>query len=239
MPGRLLSVRVVEVMVAITVASIVCLLAGPYLYRLWRRERLRAAAQQVYTLAVAARLKAVKSNEQVVLWIQPATRLMVAWTDAPPCNFIQDPGEPTFLHLRLRTGVFFQAPDGDEVGGRNSVAFDTYSGDPEITDRIVFRPDGTLVAPQNPNSKTPMRPSRYTTTIPYGSVNCSPGDSCRGVYLSDRRLTGEGEKGNAFRVSVGDFGPLGRVSVLKWLPRSEGGNPGEDNYVPPPWKWVD
>ncbi len=239
LPGRRLSGHVVEVMVAITVAGIVCLLAGPYLYRLWRRERLRVAAREVYTLAVAARLKAVKLNEQVVLWIEPASRLMVAWTDAPPYNFIQDPGEPTILHMRLRTGIFLQAPDGDEVGGRNAVAFDTYNGDPEIVDRIVFRPDGTLVAPQSPNSKTPMRPARYTATVPYGSVNCSPGDSCRGVYLSDRRLTGAGEKGNTFRVSVGDFSPLGRISILKWLPRSEGGNSGENNYVPPPWKWVD
>ncbi len=69
-------------MVAIIVASIVCLLAGPYLYRLWRRERLRGAAQEVYTLILAARLKAVRLNEQVVLWINPPTRLIVAWTDA-------------------------------------------------------------------------------------------------------------------------------------------------------------
>jgi hypothetical protein len=239
LPGRYLSGRVVEVMVAITVASIVCLLSGPYLYRLWRRERLRIAAREVHTLVVAARLKAVKLNELVVLWINPSTRLMMAWADAPPYNFIQDPGEPTILHVRLRTGNFFQAPDGDEVGGRDSVAFDTYNGDPEIADRIVFRSNGTLVAPQSPNSKTPTRPARYTATIPYGSVNCSSGDSCRGVYLTDRRLRGAGEKGNAFRVSVGDFGSLGRISILKWLPRSEGGNPGENNYVPPPWKWAD
>ncbi len=226
-------------MVAITVAGIVCLLAGPYLYRLWRRERLRIAAQELYTLVVAARLKAVKFNERVVLWINPSTRLIVAWTDTPPYDFIQEPGEPTLLHLRLRAGTVLQAPGGDEVGGKDSVAFDMYDGDPELVDRIVFRPDGTLVAPQGPNSKTPTRPAKYTSAVPFGSVNCSPGDSCRGVYLSDRPLTGVEEKSNTFRVSVGDFGPIGRISILKWLPLSEGGNFREINYVPPPWKWVD
>ena len=226
-------------MVAIVVASIVCLLAGPYLYRLWRRERLRGAAQQVSTLIIAARLKAVKSNEQVVLWINPPTRLIVAWTDAAPFNFVQDPGEPTVLHLRLPQGVFFQSPNGDEVNGPDSVAFDTYGGDPEIVDRVVFRPDGTLVIPQASNSKAPMRPAAHTATVPYGSINCNPGKTCRGVYLSDRPRAGQPGRSNVFRVSVSDFGTIGRISILKWLPPSDGGNPGENNFVPPPWKWVD
>jgi hypothetical protein len=226
-------------MVAIIVASIVCLLAGPYLYRLWRRERLRGAAQEVYTLIIAARLKAVNLNQRVVLSINPTTRLIVAWTDAAPSNYVQDPGEPTVLHLRLRQGVFFQSPNGDEVNGPDSVAFDTYAGDPEIVDRVVFRPDGTLVIPQAPNSKAPLRPAALTATVPYGSINCNPGKTCRGVYLSDRPRTGQYGEPNVFRVSVSDFGPTGRISILKWLPPSEGGNPGENNFVPSPWKWVD
>ncbi len=225
-------------MVAIIVASIVCLLAGPYLYRLWRRERLRFAAQEVYTHVVAARLKAVKLDQQVLLWINPSTRLLLAWADVAPRNFVQDPGEPTILHVRLRERTVFRAPE-EKVNGPGAVAFDEYRRDPELVDRVVFRPDGTLVPPEAVNSKPPLRPAAYTATVPYGSVNCGPGGSCRGIYLSDRPLPGPGETGNTFRVSVGDFGPTGRISILKWLPRSEGGNPGENNYVPPPWKWVD
>ena len=238
LPERRLSRRVVEVMVAITVASIVCLLAGPYLYRLWRRERLRIATQDVYTLVLAARLKAVKLDQQVVLRINPSANLMSAWTDEAPYNFVQDPGEPTILHLKPRKGTIFRTP-GEEANGPNAVAFDEYLGDPELVDRIVFRPDGTLLPPQSANSKPPLRPAAYTAAVPYGSVNCPAGESCRGVYLSDRLLPSAGEKGNTFRVSVSDFGPTGRISILKWLPRSEGGNPGENDYVPPPWKWVD
>jgi Tfp pilus assembly protein FimT len=227
------------VIVAIVVATIVCLLAGPYLFRLWRRERLRVAAQEVFTLVVAARLKAVKLNQQVVLWINPSTRLIVAWPDAAPLNFVQDPGEPTVLHLRLRLGVYFQSPNGDELNGSDSVAFDTYGGNPEIVDRVVFRPDGTLVIPQGSNSRAPMRPAARTATVPFGSLNCNPGNTCRGIYISDRSRASPEDNPNTFRVSVSDFGPTGRVSLLKWLPPSEGGNPGENNYVPPPWKWVD
>jgi Tfp pilus assembly protein FimT len=226
-------------MVAIIVASIVCLLAGPYLYRIWRRERLRVAAQEVYTLILAARLKAVKLDQQVVLWIDPSTRLIVAWAEAAPFNFVQDAGEPTVLHLRLRTGVFFQSPNDDDVNGGDAVAFDTYGGDTEIVDRLVFRPDGTLLSPQGANSRPPMRPAAHTATVPYGSINCNPGNICRGVYISDRHRTDPQANPNTFRVSVGDFGPTGRVSILKWLPPSEGGNPGENNFVPPPWTWVD
>ncbi len=238
-PERRLSRRAVEGMVAIIVACIVALLAGPYLYRLWRRERLRVAAQEIYTLVVAARLKAVKMNQQVVMWIDPKTRQAVAWGDVPPYNFVQDPGEATVLRFRVRSGVFFRYAPSGEVNGPNSVAFDTYRGDPEVTDRIVFHPDGTLEAPQDPNSKAPMRPRAGIAGVPYGSINCNPGDSCRGIYISDRPGGGPEANRNTFRISVNDFGPTGRVSILKWLPASEGGNHGETNYVPPPWKWVD
>jgi hypothetical protein len=239
-PTGRFSRRVVEAIVAVTVAGIVALLAGPYLYRLWRRERLRMAAQEVYSLVLAARLQAVKLDQQVVLWIDPRTHQAVAWADAFPYNFVKDPGEAEILRLQIRSGVFFRyAPSGDRVNDSKSVSFDTYRGDREIVDRVVFHPDGTLESPQDPNSKPPMRPGVNTPNVPYRSINCNPGDSCRGIYISDRPTGGPEANRNTFRISVNDFGPTGRVSVLKWLPLSEGGNPGETNYVPPPWKWVD
>ena len=238
-PGSGLSKRAVEAMVAIIVASIVCLLAGPYLYRLYRRERLRAAVSEISTTVIAARLKAVRQNQRVILRVDPASRLGLAWADDPPYNFIQDPGEPTILRFRLRSGVFLRyAPSGDRVDGANAVAFDGYLGNADLVDRIVFRPDGTLVAPEDSNSKVPKR-ATVTASVPYGSIDCNPGDSCRGIYVSDRPDSGPEANRNTFRVSVNDFGPTGKVTILKWLPASQGGNRGETNYVPPPWKWVD
>lgn len=231
--------RAVEVIVAMTVAGIVVLLAGPYLYRLWRRERLRIAAQEVYTLVVAARLQAVRLNQQVVLWIDPRSHSSIAWADAAPYNFVRDPEEAPFLRFRVRSGVFFRYEPSGEVNDAKAVSFDTYRGDRDIVDRVVFRPDGTVESPQDPDSKSPMRPAVTTRSVPYGSINCNPDDSCRGIYISDRAAGGLRDNSNTFRISVNDFGPTGRVSILKWLPVSEGGNPGETNYVPPPWKWVD
>lgn len=226
-------------MVAIIVASIVALLAGPYLYRLWRRERLRMAAREITTLVVAARLNAIKVNRQVVVWIDPKTHLAVGWADAPPYNFLQDPGEPTIQKFQVPSSIFFRyAPSGGEVNDENSVAFDGYGGDRELVDRIVFHPDGTIEPPQDPNSKAPLRPGAGAS-VPYGSINCNPGDSCRGIYISDKPIGGPEANRNTFRISVGDFGLTSRISLLKWLPLSEGGAPGETNYVPPPWKWVD
>ncbi|HKA35336.1 MAG TPA: hypothetical protein VKH43_00855 [Thermoanaerobaculia bacterium] len=226
-------------MVAIIVASIVCLLSGPYLYRLYRRERLRMAAQEISTMVLAARLASLKFNEQIVLWIDPAGHVATAWADRPPYNFRQDPGERTLLRFRLRSGVHLRYSPGGAVNGPGAVSFDGYEGDPELADRLVFRPDGTLFPAQSANSKPPRRPARVTARVPFGSIDCNPDNSCRGVYISDRPDGGKEERRNTFRISVNDFGPTGRVTILKWLPESEGGNPGETNYVPPPWKWAD
>ena len=238
-PASRLSKRAVEAMVAIIVASIVCLLAGPYLYRLYRRERLRQAAQEVSTMVLAARLASLRFNRQIVLWIDPVNRVATAWADDLPFNFLQDPDEKTLLRFRLRSGVHFQyAPGGNRVNGPDAICFDGYQGNPDLTDRIVFRPDGTLFPPQSPNSKTPRRPGAVTAKVPFGSIDCNPDDSCRGIYVSDRPGEGIEANRNTFRISVNDFGPTGRVTILKWLPPSEGANRDETNYVPPPWRWV-
>jgi Tfp pilus assembly protein FimT len=239
-PRRHFSRRGVELMVAIIVASIFCLLSGPYLYRLYRRERLRMAAQEISRVIAAARLKAVKSNAQVVLQIDAERREARVWIDDPKSNFLQDSGETTVLAVRLRSGVFFRyAPNGDRVNGPDAVAFDTYRGNPELVDRVVFTPDGALVPPESSWSKAPARPVAGNAAIPHGSINCGKAEACRGVYVSDRPGGGPAANRNTFRVSVNDFGPSGRVTILKWLPLSEGGNPGESDYVPSPWKWVD
>src|SRR5262245_32130641 len=184
-PRSRLSKRAVEAMVAIIVAGIVCLLAGPYLYRLYRRERLRVAAQEISTMVLAARLASLKSNQQTVLWIDPANGVATAWADRPPYNFLQDPEEKTLLQIRLRSGVYLRySPGGDGVNGPNAVSFDGYEGKPDLADRIVFRPDGTLFLPQSPNSKPPRRPGKVTASVPFGSIDCNPDNSCRGVYIA-------------------------------------------------------
>jgi hypothetical protein len=82
----------------------------------------------------------------------------IAWADTAPYNFVRDPEEAPVLHFRVRSGVFFRYAPSGEVNDPKSIAFDTYKGNRDVVDRIVFHPDGTLESPQDPGSKPPMRP---------------------------------------------------------------------------------
>jgi len=78
-----------------------------------------------------------------------------------------------------------------------------------------------------------------TASVPHGSIDCNPTTRCRGIYIADNNQTGFTSNRNVFRISVDDYGRTGRVSLLKWLPASDGGNAGENNFVPGPWVWAD
>jgi hypothetical protein len=72
--------------------------------------------------------------------------------------------------------------------------------------------------------------------VPYSSVDCPPA-RCRGIFFSDHAGGRPGR--NLFRVSVDGAWNVGRVSLLKWVPPEEGGNTGETDFAPSPWRWVD
>jgi hypothetical protein len=40
-------------------------------------------------------------------------------------------------------------------------------------------------------------------------------------------------------VSVDGAWNVGRVSLLKWVPPEDGGNVGEADFAPSPWRWLD
>jgi hypothetical protein len=94
------------------------------------------------------------------------------------------------------------------------------------------------VAPEQPDCRPPRPPAHLSAAVPAGSIDCNPGNRCRGVYLSDSAQVSARHQ-NVFRVSVDDPGQPRAVTLLKWLPASEGGNRGETDYVPSPWKWTD
>ncbi len=226
-----------ELMVAVVVGIIVILFAGVYMITLYRRYRMKSVVREVQTLVLATRMQAIKLNSNVVLFVDIANRRLYSWADKPPYNFAQDADEPTLNQYMLPAFVVFRQTPSGPIDGPDTVAFDAYNGNAALVDRIVFQGDGGLVPPQAPNSIPPNKPSPYTVTVPYGSVDCGLPGQCRGVYLADR--TGGGVTRNVFRISVDDFGRTGKVSVLKWLPRPQGGNPSEFDFVPPPWQWQD
>jgi Tfp pilus assembly protein FimT len=193
--------------------------------RVMRHSRLRSAVREIYSIVLATRMQAVKRNSQVVMFVDLAHNRVVTWADKTPYNYVQDANEPTINSYVVPAYVYFE-----------SVSFDTYEGSKKRVDEIVFRGDGTLVQPENKSSRLASRPTPYTAIVPAGSVNCKK--ACRGIYVSDKPASDLGAK-NIFRISVDDFGPSGRASLLKLLPADQGANSGEVNYVPPPWTWVD
>jgi Type II transport protein GspH len=224
----------VELVVAAAITVSVCLFTFAYLHTIVRRERMKAAVREIYSRVLATRMQAVRRDATVVLEVDVAKRELTTWADQSPPNFVRDDSEPVLSVQGLPPFLVLRAVDGS-VDGPNSVAFDGYAGDASLVDRIVFRSNGGVVRPEASNSAPPARPGTATADVPPTSVNCRA-DGCRGIFLSDPSNTGS--RRNLFRISVDDFGRVGKVSLLKWLPPEQGGNSGERDFVPPPWKWV-
>jgi hypothetical protein len=225
----------IETVVAIAIVASVSLFAGAYLYTILGREQIKATARNVHSLVLGSRLQAVRLERYVVLQVDVGARELVSWVDDPPENFERDRGERVLGSYRIPEAVALRSVGG-AVGGPDSVSFDKYQWNDALVDRVVFRGDGSLVTPQATNSRPPGRPRRVTASVPSASIDCPP-SGCRGIFLADR--SGRGTGRNVFRVSVDDFGRIGKVSLLKWLPPGHGGNAGERDFTPPPWKWVD
>jgi prepilin-type N-terminal cleavage/methylation domain-containing protein len=225
----------IEVLVALAILAAVCLFTSAYLYTILRRERTKAIVREITSMVFSARMQALRRDCNVVVHVDPVAHDITTWVDRLPLNLVRDPGETVLRYYRLPASVSLRSVSGG-LDGPDSVAFDEYANDAALVDRIVFRADGSLLVPQAPNSLPPDRPVTYTENVPPLSVNCRL-TGCRGVFVADRGDGGPSR--NLFRVSVDDFGKTGKTSLLKWLPPEQGGNGGERNFVPPPWKWVD
>ena len=186
-------------------------------------------------MVLSARMQALRRECNVVLQIDPVAHDITSWVDSLPLNLVRDRGETVLSYFRLPASVSLRSISGN-LNGSDSVSFDEYQNDAALVDRIVFRSDGSLLVPQALNSRPPDRPVTYSANVPSMSVNCRV-TGCRGVFIADRSEGGSSR--NLFRVGVDDFGRTGKPSLLKWLPPDQGGNGGEWNFVPPPWKWID
>lgn len=231
---------IIETLIVIVLIGITAVVCLPLINSTLRHERLRSTVREVYSIVLAARMQAVKRNTNVVVFFDLPNHNVTSWAETAPFNFVQDVGETTIQQYHVPDFVYFNfAPTGLSVNSPSAVAFDTYQGSAAKVNMVVFQGDGTLVAPQDAGSVRPLRPTAYTATVPNGSVNCNAaGGYARGIYMSDMTTIGDVNDRNTFRISVDDFGSSGKASLLKWLPTSEGGNAGEYDYVPSPWKWA-
>jgi Tfp pilus assembly protein FimT len=229
----------IETVIVLALLGIMAVFAAAYLRSIFKRERLKSAVKEIYSIVLATRAQAVRRGVPCVMLIDPVNRSVTVWADSLPNNYIQDAGEPTILRFAIPENVTFQFSPSGAVNDSAAVSFDTYLGNAALVDRVVFKGDGTLDPPQAPGDNRPQKPGSYTATVPIGSINCNPGGRCRGIYISDRPGSGEVANRNTFRISVDDFGSSGEASLLKWVPTPAGGNAGEINYSPVPFRWVD
>lgn len=224
-----------ELVVVIGIIGILLTITAPFIFRIFKRERLRSAVQEVYSQVLAARMQAVKRNGTVVVFVNLATRDVTTWQDLAPNNYSQDVGEPTILQYRVPEFVVFSFAPGGATNDAQAISFDRYAGNAAIVDKIIFQGDGSLLQPQAANSARPAKPGAYTAKVAMGSINCVA-SQCRGIYMTDRDSSFDPAR-NVFRISVDDFGTSGKASLLKYLPGAFGGRAGETNYVPGPWVW--
>jgi Tfp pilus assembly protein FimT len=203
-----------ELVVAVGFFGIMVAVATPYFLKISRHYRLLGQVHEVQSTLLAARMQAIKRNQQVVVqfFVSDSTNCpgggscAITFVDNNG-NFKQDVGEPTIgtYAVAQQQRVFFLNP----------------------------------VNPQAAYCARPAKPGSYTAKVPSGSINCAAGD-CRGIYITNDPSTSVITERDTFRISVEDFGSNGKVSVLKWLPTAHGGNAGEVNFVPgSPWIWLD
>lgn len=233
--GRMLGFTLAELIAVIGIMGVLLVITVPFIFRIYKRERLRSSVQEVYSQVLAARMQAVKRNGSVVVFVDLVNRNVVTWQDLPPNNYTQDVGEPTILQYHLPDFVVFSFAPGGFTDDAKAISFDKYAGNAAVVDKIIFQGDGSLLQPQAANSARPAKPGAYTGRVTAGSIDCVA-SLCRGIYMTDRDSSFDPNR-NVFRLSVDDFGTSGKASLLKYLPAEFGGRAGETDYVPGPWVW--
>jgi prepilin-type N-terminal cleavage/methylation domain-containing protein len=208
----------VEILIVLAILSFLVVLSGPVAGKLIRRSNGLAAYSTVRQTLTAARLQAVRRVANVVVEVSLTSdkhlRLRTfqdrANDESTPLpndetaaagNFVQDAGvfasspatdEPTLADVTLGAGIRLWKRGGTMDDVNEGIAFDTYSADSSLVDRIVFLPTGGIASPEAANSGVP------TAT------------GGRGIYFADSAAR------NFFRVTVdGDFS--GRLRVDKYV----------------------
>jgi prepilin-type N-terminal cleavage/methylation domain-containing protein len=123
----------VELMIVLALIAMMALLAAPWFVKMHQRSQIRSAAFELETTLLAARMKAVKRNQQVsvALVSTPTAQPIVFRTNEPPPGAGPTP-VPRLLEIPANAAQLVATPTGGVV---------TFGG------------DGRLVAP--PPAPTP------------------------------------------------------------------------------------
>lgn len=208
-----------ELLVVCSLSGLVALVAVPAAGKIIRHSRDFGAFASVRQVLAAARLSAVKQGANVVVEISltdskqirlktfkdranDTTSPLPADEAAAAGNFVQNTGtfatspgtdEPTLGEYTVAAGVYLWKQGGTKSDLGAAAAFDKYAGDASIVNRIVFLPNGGILAPEGTDCAMP--------TAAGG----------RGIYFADS----EGK--NFFRITV-DSNLSGKFRVDKYVP---------------------
>jgi Tfp pilus assembly protein FimT len=205
-----------ELLVVFALSGLVALIAVPAAGKIIRHSRDLGAFASVRQVLAAARLSAVKQGANVVVEITltdsrqirlrtfkdratdttsplPADELAAAANFQQDGPFANGTTEPTLSEFTVAAGVYLWKHGGTRSDLGAAAAFDKYSGNDALVDRIVFLPNGGIVAPESTDCAMPT---------PSGG---------RGIYFADA----EGK--NFFRITV-DSNLSGKFRVDKYVP---------------------
>ena len=202
----------VENIVGAALLAMGVLVAMPYAGTMIRRAEGVGAVNTIRAALASARVQAVKSGANVVLVIAKNSDnsiLLTSFRDkadlavasANDGNCLQDVGEPSFPAVTVDTHIHLWKYGGSKDDLATGAAFDGYvvngTLNSDLSDRIVFLPNGGILLPQNSNSGAPV------PTAPFG----------RGIYFADQNGK------NFFRVTISTSIASG-TRVDKYVPGS-------------------
>jgi hypothetical protein len=186
---------IAENLAMVAVMAMGVLVATPFAGTMIRRAEGVGAINTIRATLASARVQAVKSGANVVVVISSNSnngirlstfrdKADLGSSSANDGNGTQETGEPTLSTFDLDTHVHLWQSGGSKDDLATAVAFDGYivngALNSDLTQRIIFLPTGSILAPQNANSGSPQ------ATAPYG----------RGIYFAD--VIGK----NFFRITI-------------------------------------
>src|SRR5436190_5190355 len=105
----------IEVLVILALVGTMSAIALPYFHKIYKRNQLRSAVQDVYSMVLATRMQAVKRNQVMILQVVmnnpslcgQSANCMIMWADNIPNNYVQDVGEPTIQQQAIADTIYF------------------------------------------------------------------------------------------------------------------------------------
>jgi prepilin-type N-terminal cleavage/methylation domain-containing protein len=139
----------VELSIVVALIAMMALIGAPWLVKIHQKNQVKSAAREIQTTLLAARMKAVKHNQQVSVVISAITPSIELQTIEPPVPTPNPTALPQILKLPARAVEFVATPAA--AGGV-----------------VVFGGDGRLANFTNPT------PAVYQIQGPVGKVMPTP-----------------------------------------------------------------